>query len=102
VGRSGDPRKRAGWHNTGIKVMVPESALSGERLDRAVEELKPGEHLWISVTVHRVDPERMRTPGHTTYLDSENLLQAGAVGCFVCELPYARAKDRVCPGGGHD
>ncbi|MEV4093827.1 hypothetical protein [Streptosporangium saharense] len=97
MGRSGDPRKR-GWHSTGAKIPVPPSALTGERLEAAMLALKPGEHLWICMTVHRVDPVRMADPEHVAHLDIENLLMTGAISCYVCEDPYALAKNRPCPG----
>ncbi|GAA0374832.1 hypothetical protein GCM10009530_26700 [Microbispora corallina] len=98
MGRPDEPRKA--WQQTGVKVLVPEEALSGARLARAVEALPLGEHLWVCVTIHRVDPERMLDPEHTTYFDNENLLQGGATGCLVCEGPYELVKDRPCRGGG--
>lgn len=76
-------------------------ALGGRALTGPWPSSGPGEHLWICLTIHRVDPERMRDPNHMTYLDSENILIGGAIGCYVYEGPYDLVKDIPCLGADH-
>lgn len=95
-------RGDTGWRGTGTKTPVPPEALDGSRLDRTVSSLRRGQHLWVSMTVHRVHPDRMERPGEITHLDHENLLQAGLIGCYICEEPWATAGRKECTGEPKD
>lgn len=95
-------KRNTGWHDTGMKIPVPREALDGSRLDRTIAALRPGQHLWVSMTAHRVHPDRMETPGEITFLDGENLLQTGLIGCYVCEQPWVMAGRNECPGEPQD
>jgi len=55
-------------------------------------ERKPGEHMWIVLTMYRVNPVADRYD-----LDRENLLTIEGPGCYWCEQPYtAELASRPC------
>lgn len=84
--------------STGHKVEV-----AGKRLDdvvagAALDDVKPGQHLWITIASFRVvNPEKWTT--EQQIMDTENLVNVTPPGCYVCEQPYTPAvAARRCPG----
>lgn len=56
------------------------------------------EHFWISIVAFRVQPDKW-TKEDKIIMDQENLVFAGAVGCYYCEQPYKPILlHRRCPG----
>lgn len=71
----------------------------------AIDRIPPfdprsGDHLWVTAACWRVDPDRwMSTEAGPTFLDTENLLYVGGLGCYYCEKVYSPSlKHRRCKG----
>ena len=62
------------------------------------------EHVWISIAVHRVQPETLRrsTAGEQVHLDMETLATVTTC-CYICEQTYSdRLSYRKCTGEPND
>jgi hypothetical protein len=56
------------------------------------------QHLWIAVTMFRVNGEKVFAQEAPTF-DSETMLGIPQVGCYICEQPLsAEIVKRRCPG----
>jgi hypothetical protein len=82
----------------GQKVEVTGERLAAVARGDALDDVKPGEHLWVSMIVFRVaQPERWETDQQ--HMDAENMVHVTPPGCFVCEQPYSAAVATLrCPG----
>ena len=90
----------------GARLITPQGQkveVTGERLDAvargdALDDVKPGEHLWVSMVVFRVaDPARWET--EQQHMDAENMIHVTPPGCYVCEQVYSPlAAAQRCPG----
>jgi hypothetical protein len=61
----------------------------------------PGEHLWVVLVVHRLDPReaaQAASEGVSFLLTPETALTAEGPGCLWCELPWHEAAGRPCAG----
>lgn len=57
-----------------------------------------GQHLWVVLTAHRVDPAVI-VAGEDVHLDNENLMDISAPACFLCATFYTPEQEHtVCPG----
>lgn len=71
------------WSGTGHTVKVD------GWVDRIPEfDPRSGDHLWVIVTAHRIDPKKMQDPTHTPFLDTESLLNVSGPGCYYCEQEF--------------
>lgn len=84
------------WRPTGHRELVR------GHVDRVpVFDPRTGEHLWIMLTVYRVDPLLWTDPVHAPTLDHESLISVTGPGCYYCEQPYGpRVAARRCRGTG--
>ena len=77
----------------------------GDRARPALLDQHAGEHVWISIAVHRVQPETLRraaTGGEQVHLDMETLATVTTC-CYICEQAYSdRLSYRKCTGEPSD
>lgn len=82
------------WVGTGHQQFVAEPP------DRVPEfDPRSGDHLWVVLTMYRIDPSGFADASRTPMLDTENLLTVQGPGCYFCEEPYTpRLASRRCKG----
>lgn len=71
---------------TGLPRNVEDSGVRVEAKDfhhHTFPNRVPGQHMWIVLSMFRVDPTADRA-----FLDRENLLSIEGPGCFWCERSY--------------
>ena len=69
---------------------------SGHRFaaETGVDRIPPfdprsADHLWVILTMYRVDPAGFMDPARTPMLDNENLISVTGIGCYYCEREYS-------------
>ncbi len=83
--------------STGVEMRLDGPQLDMKYGANPAANAKPGEHVWMVLMMHRVNPDTWFDGEQ--HIDMESLMNIHGPGCYLCEAVYsAEVAAAPCPG----